>query len=67
MTQLQYDALQLRCEQLEMRAESIERHHSFLGLVVFALAGLVVAFVIVGAVEIRSMHNTMEAQQWRSR
>lgn len=67
MTQLEIDALKLRADAMELRAEAIERHVSFLGLLVLTLAGLVVAFVAVGAVELHHLGQQMEAQQWRSR
>lgn len=67
MTQIEIDGLKLRADAMELRAEAIEHHASFLALIVFALAGLVVAFVVVGAVELHHVKQQMEAQQWRSR
>lgn len=67
MTQIEIDGLKLRADAMELRAEAMERRSSLLELLLVVLAGLVVAFVVVGAVELYHVNQQMEAQQWRSR
>jgi 4-hydroxybenzoate polyprenyltransferase len=67
MIQQERDAIELRFQAVEMRSERIERSHAVLWLAFCALAGLVVAAFIVGAVELRAVYHLVEAQQWRSR
>lgn len=67
MSQLERDASALRCEAIERRVEYVERAAAVNRLLVFVFAGLVVAAVLVCAVEIRHVYQLVESQAWRSR
>lgn len=62
----QQNALALRCSVLEMRIAEVERSQSWVRFVVYMLAGLVFAAIIVCAFELRAIYNAVEAKQWQS-
>lgn len=67
MTQEERDGIDLRFRAVELRANRGERANAFMWFAFFSLAGLVVAAILVGAVELRAVYKLTEAQQWRSR
>lgn len=64
---MNFDSLILRCQALENRVRDAEATLSLVNIMVYILAGLVFAAVIVGAFELRAIYHLVEAQQWRSR
>lgn len=61
------DALALRCEALEQRLRAQEQSTATLQMYMWALCGLVLAAIVVGAIEIGRVYFASEAQQWRTR